>query len=281
MMNNFYNLFQTTNFSIQNAGCLEVGKEWHSMVDSFDYVRIYYVRKGSAEITLSTGKLRLEEGNLYFIPPFNIISGNCETKMEHYFVHLIPDVFTEHFFALLAMKKNVPLSIHIADYLFPNIIYNCKNSAAYSQIITHNSIHLILSYFLEEKSEMLADNNLTKFIKVFDYIDSHIDETIRIQDLANLMYMSKVYFSNLFKKSFGISLQQYIIQKKLDRSRILLTNNTLSIADIAEKLNFYDASAFTTFFKKHTGASPKEFRNQFFAPSATNIPPKSAPSPRC
>ena len=248
IMKNFYNLFQSANFSVQNAGCLEVGKEWQSMVSAFKYARIYYIRKGSAEITLNTTTLRLEEGNLYFIPPFNITSGNCDTKMEHYFIHLVPDVFTEHLFSLLAIKKNFSLPLHIADYFFTNIIFNAHKPTAYSQILTHNSIRLILSYFFEEKSETLADNNLAKFIKVFDYIDKHIDETIRIQDLANLMYMSKVYFSNLFKKSFGLSLQQYIIQKKLNRARALLADNSISIADVAEKLNFYDASAFTAFF---------------------------------
>ena len=66
---------------------------------------------------------------------------------------------------------------------------------------------------------------------------------------------------NIFKKNFGISPQQYIQQKKLDHARLLLADPTYSIAEVARALCFYDPAAFTTFFKKHTGMTPKQFRN--------------------
>ena len=261
-MHDFYNLFQSTRFSIIEAHYANVGPSWHAVVPEFQYVRVYYIREGEAEITLTTGRQVLREGYLYFIPSFQILSGDCADHMGHYFIHLIPDVFTEHFFSLLAFDKELSLPREVADYLFNNVIAHYAEKTTYSKIVTSNCIHLILSYFFQKTDDAPAGAgpDLSKFIGVFDYIDKHIGESIQLSDLANLMFMNKVYFSNLFKKTFGISPQQYIQQKKLDRARMLLADHTLSIANIASELYFYDPAAFTAFFKKHTGMTPKEFR---------------------
>ncbi len=268
-MNDFYNLFQSTRFSIVEAKYAEVGRDWHHIVAAFEYVRVYYIREGEAEITLTSGRQVLREGHLYFIPSFQILSGDCADHMGHYFIHLIPDVFTDHFFSLLAFDKELPLDRATADYLFGNVMEHFETEDTYSKIVTSNSIHLLLSYFFrhaDDRSRMMATagHDLSKFVTVFDYIDKHIDEPIQLSDLSALMFMNKVYFSNLFKKTFGVSPQQYIQQKKLDRARLLLSDHTLPIAAVADQLHFYDPAAFTAFFKKHTGMTPKEFRAALF-----------------
>ncbi len=263
-MNDFYNLFQSTRFTITEAYYAEVGPGWENFVTLFDYVRVYYVYDGEAELTLTTGKKTLRAGYLYFIPSFQILSGRCADRMKHHFIHLVPDVFTEHFFSLLAFEKELPLSRETANYLFGNVAEHFKSDSTYSKIVTNNSIHLLLSYFFRQAGNMPAAHDLSKFVEVFDYIDKHIDEPIQLGELANLMFMNKVYFSNLFKKTFGVSPRQYIQQKKLDRACLLLSDHALSIAGIAKQLNFYDAAAFTAFFKKHTGKTPKEFRSTVY-----------------
>ena len=104
---------------------------------------------------------------------------------------------------------------------------------------------------------------MERFTKVFEYIDSHINEKIHIKDLSALVYMDDAYFSNLFKKTFGVSLQKYILEKKTDKARYLLSTD-MTIADIANALDFYDAASFTNFFKKQTNLTPKDFRKQLF-----------------
>ncbi len=262
-MNDFYNLFESTHFSVIDADYADVGRDWHAFVASFQYVRIYYIRNGEAELTLTSGHQVLREGHLYFIPSFQILSGDCAEHLGHYFIHLIPDVFTEHFFSLLALNKEVPIPHDTADYLFRNVMDYHATDTTHAKIVTANSLRLILSHFFREtpgRNDAPTGHDLSKFIRVFDYIDKHIGESIRLSDLANLMFMNPVYFSSLFKKSFGISPQQYIQQKKMDRARLLLADPALPIASVASELHFYDPAAFTAFFKKNTGQTPKEFR---------------------
>jgi len=124
-------------------------------------------------------------------------------------------------------------------------------------------LKLILSYFFENMQELSVPSGMERFTKVFEYIDSHINEKIHIKDLSALVYMDDAYFSNLFKKTFGVSLQKYILEKKTDKARYLLSTD-MTIADIANALDFYDAASFTNFFKKQTNLTPKDFRKQLF-----------------
>ncbi len=260
-MNDFYNLFQSASFSVADVGYAEVGPEWRHFAASFRYVRVYYICEGEAELTLCTGRQVLKEGHLYFIPSSRTLSGNCREHLSHYFIHLVPDVLTEHFFALLVNPDGIPMDRSVADYLFGNVLRHSAGSSIHAKLVAGNSIRLILSHFFKEEGSLLnGTRDLSGFVKVFDYIDAHIGEPIRLSDLSDLMFMNQVYFSNLFKTTFGVSPQPYIQQKKLDRARLLLADPTRSISSVADALSFYDPAAFTAFFKKHTGMTPKEFR---------------------
>ncbi len=260
-MNEFNNFFQSAAFNIDVASYLDVENEWHNMVNDFKYVRIYYIRSGSAELVLTDGTLKLEEGYMYFIPALSILDGTCDNRMGHYFIHIIPDILTESFFKLLNIKTRCKIDREIADYLFCAIAQNYNKNTFYSQQTTDSALKLILSHFFQNVEPEKTD--FAKFAKVFDYIDNHIGEKIRIKDLSALVFLDDVYFSNLFKKTFGISLQAHILQKRTNKAKALLATDA-TIAEIANTLNFFDAASFTNFFKRQTNMSPKEFRKKLF-----------------
>ena len=262
-MNDFYNFFLPTTMNIVTAAYLDIGKEWKYMVNDFLYVRIYYIRSGSARLTLVNETIDLEEGYLYFIPAFSILRGTCDDHIGHYFVHIVPDLLTEHFFKALPLTHRCKMDRKAADYLFSVIVYNYKEDTVASKIATDSALKLIFSNFLTNLDANVSHSNLNRFAKVFEYINEHIDEKIMIKDLSALVYTDDVYFSNLFKKTFGISLQKYILNKKTDRAKSLLATN-MTISEIANRMNFFDAASFTNFFKKQTSMSPKTFRQMLF-----------------
>ncbi len=261
-MNDFYNFLQSTKLDI-TAGYMNVGSEWKYMINDFLYVRIYYIRSGSATLILTNQTLDLEEGYLYFIPAFSILNGSCDKQMGHYFIHITPDILTEHFFKILPLNKKCKMDRQTADYLFPLIVNNYQIETLAAKIMTDSALKLILSNFFIGVEPTASQNNLKRFTKVFEYIDEHINEKIYIKDLAALVYTDDGYFSNLFKKTFGISIQKYILEKKTDRAKSLLATS-MTISEIANQLNFFDAASFTNFFKKQTNVTPKYFRQKLF-----------------
>lgn len=96
-----------------------------------------------------------------------------------------------------------------------------------------------------------------------NYIFTHLYGDITLTILAEIVTLNPSYLSSLFKKEVGISLNEYIQRAKVDESKKLMTYTRHSISEISTLLNFHDQSHFTKIFKKHTGISPKQFKNGY------------------
>ena len=96
-----------------------------------------------------------------------------------------------------------------------------------------------------------------------DYVYAHLTERITIEDLAEHVALSPSYLSRLFKQEIGISVSDYIREKKLDRAQNLLRYTEHSFAEIANMLSFSSQSHFIQTFKNHTGMTPKKYRDSF------------------
>lgn len=101
---------------------------------------------------------------------------------------------------------------------------------------------------------------------VLSYIDSHLDKDISVLQLANIMNLDTVYFSNLFCSTFKIPPIQYIQNKKMDLAQNLLLNSMMSIREIALKCGFEDSDYFSRIFKKKMNMSPRQFRGKYILP---------------
>lgn len=102
-------------------------------------------------------------------------------------------------------------------------------------------------------------NNRMSFIA--QYIKEQIHKPFTVQELAELANMSKSNFFMLFKSAFGLSPKEYIIQEKIKKAKLLLTeapDNTITA--IALKLGYSDSSYFTKQFKSIVGFSPNAYR---------------------
>ena len=67
----------------------------------------------------------------------------------------------------------------------------------------------------------------------------------------------------MFCEMSGVTLKQYIIQKKTEVASFFLTDTNLSIEEIADRLGYSDAHNFTRSYKKQTGLAPSMYRNAF------------------
>lgn len=94
-----------------------------------------------------------------------------------------------------------------------------------------------------------------------DYIYGHIKERITIEDLAEHTGLSTSYLSRLFKKELGVSVSDYIREKKIEKSQNLLKYCDYSLIDIANYLSFSSQSHFIQAFKNYVGMTPKKYRD--------------------
>lgn len=98
---------------------------------------------------------------------------------------------------------------------------------------------------------------------VIRYIQLKFQESITLQEAADLVYLSPSHFSRLFKSETGITFVEYLTQYRVEKSKSLLKMTTLPIEVIASNTGFASAGYFSTTFKRMVGQTPSEYRSQF------------------
>lgn len=99
--------------------------------------------------------------------------------------------------------------------------------------------------------------------KIRQYIDAHYQEEIRRDALAEMVYLNTDYMSRIFKKEYGISISSYILQKRVEEAKNLLSHSNLPINTVSIYVGYSNFSYFTKMFKENTGYSPLEYRRKF------------------
>ena len=93
-----------------------------------------------------------------------------------------------------------------------------------------------------------------------DYIRKHFREKIYLDNIAEALGISPGYLSKLFHRETGTRIQDYVTEIRIDRASNLLLYSELSLAEIAEYVNFPSQSYFGQAFRKHKGCTPRHFR---------------------
>ena len=113
---------------------------------------------------------------------------------------------------------------------------------------------------LQKKSSILS-KPVTQCV---DYIYSNIKERITIADLAAYTGLSESYLSRVFKQNLGVSISDYIREKKIEKATHLLKYSDKPIIDIANYLSFSSQSHFIQIFESFTGLTPKKYRDRYY-----------------
>lgn len=102
-----------------------------------------------------------------------------------------------------------------------------------------------------------------KLKRVLEYIDSNISRTIRLQELASVADLSPHHFARAFRRSMNAPPVHYVWRRRVERAKVLLHSAEAPLAIVAIECGFGSQSHFSTLFKKITGMTPLQFREQF------------------
>ena len=96
--------------------------------------------------------------------------------------------------------------------------------------------------------------------RVRDYIETHLDDSISLQDLASTAGLSTSHFTRAFKQSEGMTPHRYLLHRRVRRALGLLAETTLALSEVAMASGFADQSHFCRQFRRFVGATPSRYR---------------------
>jgi len=99
--------------------------------------------------------------------------------------------------------------------------------------------------------------------RICEYIDSHLQENIALEVLAEIAQLSVHHFARAFRQSLGIPPHNYIVQRRVEHAQLLLRNTDLPLSAIAIEAGFTDQSHLARHFRTIIGVSPSLARHRF------------------
>ncbi|WMM24638.1 AraC family transcriptional regulator [Tissierella sp. MB52-C2] len=120
----------------------------------------------------------------------------------------------------------------------------------------------LIFFHLDIQSMEDMKNKNPIIMEALDYIYSNLDENLTLGNVAKEIHISSSYLSCLFSKCTGYSFSDFINKIRIDKSKLLLQNTSLSLLDITIECGFSSQSYFCYVFKKVEGVTPKEYRTK-------------------
>ena len=122
-----------------------------------------------------------------------------------------------------------------------------------------------LNHLLEAMIMQISDNILTSSktplsTQIANYLIRHYNSHISLEELSKETYFSVAYCESEFKKAYGKSIINYLIDLRLSEAKNLLGETSLPCSVISDMVGFDDANYFSRAFKKRIGISPLQYR---------------------
>ena len=222
---------------------MEVEYSFYNAVSSGD---MDYVRENIKE-----GDFKNPEG-------MGILSRNALTNLKYHFVVTVA-MITRH---CVEAGMELEQAYRLSDFYILKM-----DSMTTTEDISALHDNMVLDFtgkMLLIKKQSIISKSITMCI---EYVYNHIHDRITIEDLAAYTDLSTSYLSRLFKKELGISVSDYIREKKIDKAQNLLKYSDFTPVEIANYLSFSSQSHFIQAFEKMVGMTPKKYRDRYYRTS--------------
>ncbi|GFN33327.1 response regulator transcription factor [Paenibacillus xylaniclasticus] len=132
--------------------------------------------------------------------------------------------------------------------------------------LTPSELKRLFQAFVAESAGQLASRRkeLAKggVQKVKAFIEANYRENMSLKSIAARFFMNPVYLGQLFKKTYGVYFNDFLLQLRVEEAKRLLRKTDLRIYEVAEQVGFNNADYFVTQFEKLERMTPSEYRNK-------------------
>lgn len=146
----------------------------------------------------------------------------------------------------------------------PDVLFN--KTDVWTVIRKYNTVDSLEKYIsdiAEVTVSHITFSRTTKNCSLIEQVQKYIQDnpSASLNDISAHFYHSPNYLSNIFSKEAGITIKNYIINTRIERSKQLLTETEDSICEIANAVGYKNPQHFSVLFKKKVGTTPSVYKN--------------------
>lgn len=230
---------------------------------NYEYLLVEYVLSGQGFVEIDGQHHICHDDSIYLLPP----------GLDHRYGSFSEDPWNKEFFIFEGdlVKHFIQDYQLIGKYVFKDcaelrhyfrdfdVLQNQPNVNWEAPLLLHRFFQdVFVKYYHKDKRKIHSP----QVARLKTELDLNLEHKVSLDELAEKLGCSKVYMIRIFKHEMGVSPYEYLMNRRIESARILLTHSTLFIKEIAEQLCFSDQYHFSNYFKKKVGLSPQHFRSK-------------------
>lgn len=228
---------------------------WNFKEHKHDCIELIYFLYGNARVITGQTSVQASFYDMIVYPKGMLHTESLQFDHHQEIICLWVDVPGLEFSDILRVQdKDARLK-----WLLENIHTEYKGRTPNRFLIEHyvKSVMLLIGRHVFEKrteSDMVS--------RVILYMQDHLTEQISVQQLADMVYVSKSYLSRAFKQKTGVTMMEYLNTLRMEAAKIMLAASGMNTEEIACQTGYHSAKFFYRAFRAYTGMSTREFRNR-------------------
>jgi AraC family transcriptional regulator len=212
------------------------------------------------------------DGNLCITPAGQPISAIWNKPLDNMGITLEPDFvnrtaaengFAGGFEFAEIYKQSDPLIQHLGLTLLAEADSATPSGRLFTDsLIQTLTLHLLTNYGTSTaKTSVSGGLSGYNLRRVKEFIDANLDADLSLAEISAVADLSQFHFARAFRRSTGLTPQQFLMQQRIERAKELLARNDLPIVEISLRTGFKNQSHFTSLFRKFTHLTPKTWRS--------------------
>ena len=264
---------KSLSFQLESITKSKYDSDWHSTLHTHPFTELFYVVDGKGEFNIQGQRFPVKPNDFVIINPQveHTELSSPDEPLEYIvlginglsFSNLTPVSEGGHPFSFFNLRDEQK---DILRYLNAMVQEATSQSMSY-ELVCHNLLEILLIKILRHQHfdlEVGKQSKATKDISfIKHYLETYYHESIQLEDLASMTHLSRFYISHSFKKEIGMSPMEYLIDIRIKESKILLRTTNYSISQVADIVGFTTPTYFSKQFRKSTGISPTDYREQY------------------
>ena len=213
-----------------------------------------YILEGGYEFRYDGGELSASSGDVVYLPEgsaygYKLLSDTAEFIQVEFasFFEGEPFAFSTH--PLAVSREN-------SERAKERILQIGKSSGAFEKV----SVLFDLFDCFSEGHVVLKNGESSRILPAVRYIEEHCTESIYVEELAALCFISQSQLRRLFDREIGMSPTEFKNHKRMELAMNMLKYTYSRVGEVAESVGFDNIYVFSRLFTKHFGMSPLQYR---------------------